>query len=280
LGDGDQHGVAVIPGQMLDLVFFGAHAGDLLRFYGAPGYYNCSGLSALGPVLKTVPDPDGDGSYLRLRLPWPGGVDSLTLAAVWGNPSCANPGVGLTNCISVSTITHGDLAWCDDGTIESGWVVQVPSGSSDYFNVDFGIPYSLNGVGGITLSVLDFVTATPQFPAAGVSNANYAVDATGHTPDLGAGALGVIAPFTFPPGTFATTSSAYVSHRLAAHVPDPALGDPVHAWVQFPPGDPGLLGIGGDSSGSFPSCSYYSSNAYATPAIPVSFVNWGLRISD
>ncbi|MFO0981963.1 MAG: hypothetical protein U1E76_09510 [Planctomycetota bacterium] len=165
---------------------------------------------------------------LAIGLRWP----DVALQRRVGNAACSNPGAGFTNCVTVVTArpTFGVL---DDGTIENGWVNSFPAGPSDYFNNHFGVPPSnVNGVVGLTLAVLDFVTTTPSFASAGVSNANLAVDPSGQTPDVrGPGVLAVVAPFTFPSGTFATTSNQYVSHAVA--VPGAALGSHVHGWMQF-----------------------------------------------
>ena len=71
--------------------------------------------------------------------------NTFKFAAVWGNSTsnCLSPGVGFTNCVAIAI---GDdppppppFGTCDDGTVETGWVVTIPSGSSDYFNNSFGV---------------------------------------------------------------------------------------------------------------------------------------------
>jgi hypothetical protein len=49
---------------------------------------------------------------------------------------------------------------------------------------------------------------------------------------------------TMTRGRSETTSSTYTSHAVS--IPGSLLTSHVHGWVQFPPGDLGLLGIGGD----------------------------------
>lgn len=165
---------------------------------------------------------------------------------------------------------------CDDGTIETPWVVHIPSRTSDYFNNDFGDGSGEASVDALTISVLDFMTAVPAYPTAGVSNANLAVDPTGATPDVvGPGLLALVAPFTFPSGTLALTSAQYISHPTS--VPGSALGDHVHGWVQFQPGA-FLLAVGADIT-SPNGCSYFTSDAYTTPAMPFGFANWGIRLA-
>ncbi|MFO0983509.1 MAG: hypothetical protein U1E76_17550 [Planctomycetota bacterium] len=231
-------------------------------------------------MLPTIPDGDGTGSYLRLNATFPSGFGGTTyrFSAVWGNPACGNPGVGFTNCVTLVTAPDRDFGVCDDGTIESGWLVQVPAGSADYFNNNFGAPPSSlgNGITNLTLAVLDFGSTTSSFPTAGISNANYAIDPLGNTPDLrGGGLLAQIAPFTFPPGTFATTSGAYVRQPVSVSRFD--LGQDVHGWVQLPPGDSGLLGIGADSSSVPWGGSFQSGDGYFTPARSLPF-NLGIRV--
>src|SRR5215471_14723642 len=126
--------------------------------------------------------------------------------------------------------------------MESGWVASIPSGSSDDFNNSFGPkPGSVTAVTALTISVLDFVTATPAYPSSGVSTANTTVDPTGNSPNLaGPGVLATVSPFTFPSGSFETTCSAFTSKPVA--VPGALMTGPsIHGWVQFPPGDSGLL---------------------------------------
>ncbi|MFO0980560.1 MAG: hypothetical protein U1E76_02245 [Planctomycetota bacterium] len=276
VGSGDHLTTRVKGGDSLQLAFYGSKSGDKLRLYFnvAP----CTPAIAIGPVLPTIPDPDGDGSYIRLNATWPSGFGGQTFrfSAVWGNPACGNPGVGFTNCVTVVTGADPTFGILDDGTIENGWVVQFPAGPSDYFNNNFGDGTGKNGIVGVTVAVLDFVTTTPSYASAGVSNANLGVDPTGQTPDIG-GALAVVAPFTFTSGTFATTSAQYVSHAVG--VAGGLLTTKVHGWVQFTPGEPGFLGIGADTSSPANGLSGWSLDGYATPANVVSYANWGIRVA-
>jgi hypothetical protein len=275
VGEGDRITATVRAGDTVNLAFFGPKFGDELRFYVSPA--PCTPALSVGPLLSTLGDPDGTGSYLRLNATWPTGAGGQTLqfSAAWGNRSCARPGVGFTNCITIITKPDPQFGICDDGTVDGGWSVQIPSGSSDYFNNSYGAPPgSVQGVTGLTIAVLDFVTAVAAFPSAGVSNANLTVDPSGNTPDVGS-PLACVCPLTFPPGTFATTAQQYTSHAVS--IPASALGPNVHGWVQFPPGDPGLLGVGGDTTEANHR-SYFTMDGYASPAALFSFVNWAVRI--
>lgn len=273
IGEGDKLTATVKSGDTLNLAFFGSKTGDKFRLY-----FNvspCTPAVAIGPVLPTIADPDGTGTYLRINATWPSGFGGQTFrfSAVWGNPACSNPGVGFTNCVTVVTSADPSFGICDDGTVETGWVVQIPSGSSDYFNNNFGSGVGKNGIVGLTLSVLDFGTTAGGYPTSGVSNANLGVDPSGNTPDIGS-PLATVSPFTFPAGSFETTSGLYTSHAVS--VAGGSLGSNVHGWVQFPAGDPGLLGIGGDTTASN-GCSGFSLDGYSSPAISF-FVNFGIRV--
>jgi hypothetical protein len=270
---GDHLTTTLIGGDTLNLSFFGTRSGDKWRLYFATA--PCSPAVAVGPVLSTIPDSDGDGTFLRINATWPSGFGGQTFrfSAVWGNGACSAPGVGFTNCVTIVTAQDLPYGQVDDGTVEAGFVVQIPSGSSDYFNNSFGPkPPGVNGVVGLTLAVQDFVTAIPAYPTTGVSNPNLGVDPSGNTPDIsGAGLLALVSPFTFPSGTFATTSGQYVSHTVS--VPGSAMtGSSIHGWLQFPPGDPGLLAIGVDTS-DFPGPqgqTFFSLDGYTSPAVQFS----------
>jgi len=276
--NGDHLTAVVTGGDTLNLAFFGTKAGDKLRLY-----FNtspCTPAVALGPVLGAASDTDGDGSFLRINATFPNGFGGQTFrfSAVWGNGSCLAPGAGFTNCVTVITTADPTYGVIDDCTFESGWVVNIPTLSSDYFNNSFGAkPSGVNGVTALTIAPFDFVTATPAFPTSGVSTANTGVDPSGNTPNVvGGGVLATVSPFTFTSGTFATTCSQMVSHAVS--VSGGAMTGPsIHGWLQFPPGDPGLAGVGADTSSGTSGKSFFSLDAYTTPSIAF-FTNWGIRL--
>jgi hypothetical protein len=148
-GSGDRDGTSVVIGRTVELTFFGPMPGDRFRLFVTTSA--CVPVAAIGPIFSTLPDPDGDGSYLRLRATWPDLLGDFYLSAAWGNPACSDAAVGFTNCVDIYGVSHGDQARCDDGTIEAGWVAQIPSGNSDYFNNEL-IPGtwgdSFNGIAG------------------------------------------------------------------------------------------------------------------------------------
>ena len=276
--NGDALNATIIGGDTLNLSFYGTKAGDKWRLYFATA--PCSPAIALGPVLSTIPDSDGDGSFLRINATFPSGFGGQTFrfAAVWGNGACLAPGAGFTNCVTVITGPDPSYGKIDDCTMESGWVVNIPSLSSDYFNNSFGAkPSGVNGVTALTIAPFDFVAATPAYPTSGVSTANTGVDPSGNSPNVvGGGVLASVSPFTFSSGTFATTCSQFVSHAVS--VSGAAMTGPsIHGWLQFPPGDPGLCGVGADTNSGTSGKSFFSLDAYTTPAVAF-FTNWGIRL--
>lgn len=286
-GSGDHLTLTVASGDPLNISFFGNAPGDkLLLYLMTPG--TCIPITPIGPVLNTQYDDNGggpdDGSFQRVQTNWPvcsGAGITATFSAVWGNAACGDfsAGAGFTNCITIITIPDPPVTYpfVDDGTIESAWIVQFPSGPSDYFNNELGAPPAATcNITGLTVAVMDFVTAVPEYPTAGVSNANLVLDPGGGTPDIsGAGLLAVIAPFTFASGTVASTSATYTTQPVS--VPAASLSTDVHGWVQFPKGDPGLLGVGADSSSASAGASFFSLDGYTTPSTPF-LVNWGIRL--
>ncbi|MFO0983637.1 MAG: hypothetical protein U1E76_18230 [Planctomycetota bacterium] len=270
IGEGDQLTVPVRPGQVLQLAFFGPQAGDRWRLY--LSLAPCTPSQPIGPILSTVADPDADGSYMRLSTIWPSGFGGMTLrfAAAWGNPACSNPGAGFTNCVTIIT-ADTRFGVCDDGTIESGWVVSIPAGPSDYFSNNFGAaPPSVNYVTGLCIAAIDFGATTAAFPAAGVSLANLGVDPSGSTPDIGS-PLALIAPFSFAPGTYTSTSAGYACQPCS--IPGSLLSGNVHGWAQLAAN----IAVGADTT-SINGCSFFSTDGYATPAQPVP-ANLGIRLT-
>jgi hypothetical protein len=280
VGAGDHLTTTVSAGSPVVLSFFGTHGGDQFRIVTSTA--SCTRSEINGPVFTALADGDGDGSYHRVTADWPYGYGGSTMqfSVLWGNNACATPTVGFTNCVTVIAQADNVFGICDDGTIESGWVVGIPSSSSDYFNNDFGSPpASVNNVLGLCISVLDFVTALPAFPSAGISDANLVLDPSGHTPDVsGPGLLCLFAPFTFPSGSFETTANQYTCHTCPTPVPASSFASHAHGWMQFPAGDSGLLGIGADSSSPPRGCSFSTSDGYTTPAVPF-FANLGIRVT-
>src|SRR5262245_22674420 len=89
-----------------------------------------------------------------------------------------------------------------DGTIDGGWVVGFPTGSSDFFSNRYTVvPGSGNSesvvdglpITGIALSVADYQSGR-KFPIVGVFYSNLTIDPSGITPDLGQPISSVTSP--------------------------------------------------------------------------------------
>ncbi|MEW6742053.1 MAG: hypothetical protein AB1486_04775, partial [Planctomycetota bacterium] len=246
-------------------------------FLGAP-------FKKLSPTLFTF--PSGGGAYLRAGDFWPYGFGGFTFnfVAVSGKPGVIGS-VAVSNEVTLITLPDAPCNWgiADDGVVESGWVVSIPSGSSDHFNNYFncGVTPPVTTVTNYRASILDFGTTATSYPSSGVHVANTTIDPSGWTPDLSFG--WAVAPYTFVPFTFATTSGMYVTRDFADIAYSTFGTDDVHAVIQFPPGDSGWLGIGGDTTPS-PSVSWGSAwtlNGYSSPANRFdSTAGWGLRLSS
>src|SRR5262249_55273972 len=132
VGAGDHLTTTVAANRPVMLSFFGNQSGDKLRIVATSS--SCGPGVAIGPVLSALTDEDGDGSYLRVKADWPFGFGGITFqfSALWGNDACPLPGVGFTNCVTVISKPDPVFGVCDDGTIENGWLVNIPSLSSDY----------------------------------------------------------------------------------------------------------------------------------------------------
>lgn len=279
IGNGDDLTVVAKGGTALKFAFFGSKSGDIWQFwYNLPG---CLPVLPIGPYLPTVADGDGDGSYLRIGATWPSGFGGLTFqfSAVWGNPGCLAPGAGFTNCITVITLPDppSGVITCDDGTYESGWVVSIPAGPSDYFDNDYAGLGGANGVTHLSYAIRDFVTTASAFPSAGIAPPDLVTDPAGNSPNLGAAWANIA--YTFPVGQFDYTTGTVTSNALpGGGVGSGTIGaNKVLAYVQFPPGDYGALGIGGDTNSGSSGCSNWTLNGYSTPAYTF-FVNWGMRL--
>ncbi|MFO0982965.1 MAG: hypothetical protein U1E76_14755 [Planctomycetota bacterium] len=272
---GDRLALTVAPGKDIQLAMFAPHSIDKWMLFLADAA--CVPAIRVGGVLPVTADPDGDGGYLRVGIRWPIGFGGQTfhLAAAYGD---ANAGAhGFTNCVTIVADNELPFGRWDDGGIDAAWFISLPSGPSDYFSVDFlGPPANVNNVIGLRLAVMDFGTLTPAFPEAGVAGPNNAIDPTGLTPDL-AHPLAQIAPFTFPPGTMATTSAAYVQRPLTPIAKSQLPGDTI-CYVKFPPGDSGLLAIGADTDSDISGYSAWSADGFTTAGHRVGFANWGIRL--
>src|SRR5262245_22697164 len=176
------------------------------------------------------------------------------------------------------------------GPIDGGWVVTIPTGSSDYlsvayttsrlWNVEGGVVSSTMRFKGVGVSVADFGT-TQTYPTVGVFRPNPVLDPSGNTPDLASpiatstdvypGGLPMFAYQDFDTSRFAETSGSRSTIGSADKT--------VCAVVQLPPGDSGLLGVGVDTSAASGS-SGFTQDGYATPAIPFTSHELGIAVGQ
>jgi hypothetical protein len=245
-----------------------------ISFLGAP-------IIKVGPVLPAFPvDKDGDGvaDYAQIAVgsQWPPNAGNLTInfVIISGCPGVLGS-IGISNEVTVKSLPDPPpVPWgsWDDGTIESGWVVQFPSMTCDYHAQLFDDCPGISSLSSMDMSVLDFGTTASAYPHSGFAPPNTGLDPSRLTPDLGNPY--VDQPFSFPSLTFCTTSGLYINHNYGATA---TAGDVV-GFVSFPPGDSGFLGLGADSSSTPRGKSTWTLNCYTTPGNPF-FVNWGMRVN-
>jgi hypothetical protein len=273
---GDFVKIRVIAGDEMGIAFFmpefgggggpSSHAFLLfISFLGAP-------IFPVGGVLPANNDA-GNYRWIRIGTTWPTGAGGITVNFVAASGKTGHIGsVGISNEITLSSLDDPNNsfgAW-DDCSYESGWVVQIPALSSDYFCQKYGSPAGAIG-GDLSVAVMDFGGTVSSYPSSGLAPPNLGVDASGLTPNLATPYSSF--PFPFPALTFITTCGGMVTN--AGPNFDPAAG--VNSFIQFPPGDPGLVGVGGDTNGSpNPANNGWTLNGFSTPANQFS-VNWGIR---
>ncbi|MEW6745631.1 MAG: hypothetical protein AB1486_23010 [Planctomycetota bacterium] len=279
---GDFLTATVATGDFYGLLYDNATSGVLwqiwLSFLGAP-------FKRVSPTLFTF--PSGGGSYLRAGDPWPYGFGGFTFyfVAVSGMPGV--PGsVRVSNEVMLVTLADAPCNWGikDDGTFESGWVVSIPTGPSDFFSNYFNCGFTppVNNVTDFKVAVADFGSSYTAYPLSGVFIANATLDPSGWTPDLSHG-WGV-QPFTFPHGGGGTTTSGFCTNDINPDIPYSTFGtDDVHGVIQLPPGDSGWLGILGDTTPT-PTVTWGSTSTndgYRTPANRFDAIaGWGLRLGS
>ncbi|MFN8549685.1 MAG: hypothetical protein U0527_17375, partial [Candidatus Eisenbacteria bacterium] len=166
--------------------------------------------------------------------------------------------------------------------IKQGLVVQIPTGSSDYFNVAHAVQPGIGNsdevvdglpVTGISVSVADFGSGR-TYPTVGIFASNLGLDPTGATPDLASPIVALASPPNPAPPLFTSVFFDTPEGTIAAG------STRAHATLQLPPGDSGLLAVGG-SSGTVPTgTSYFTSDGYATTAKPLVGFDLGLNVEQ
>ncbi|MEW6747545.1 MAG: hypothetical protein AB1486_32840 [Planctomycetota bacterium] len=140
-----------------------------------------------------------------------------------------------------------------DGSCESYWIFPWV-GPSDYFNSRYD---GLSGrpIAGVSTATADFGSTT-SYPRTGLFPANFALDATGNTPDLTSGCSAGALPggrvvYNYVYGSFSSHCIPY--------------GEPNHVVTQLPPYDSATLSIANDDT-STTLFSGWTQNGYTTPA--------------
>jgi hypothetical protein len=271
---GDFLKIRVLAGDDMGIAFympeFAAGTGQhlfllFISFLGAP-------ILPVGGLIPANLD-GGTYRYQRLGIPWPTGAGGITVnfvAASGRNGALGS--VGISNEITISSLDDPNNAFgsWDDCSYETGWVVQIPSLTSDYFCVKYGSPAGAIS-GDLSVAVMDFGGTVTSYPSSGLAPPNLGLDASGLTPNLATPYSSF--PFPFPPLTFVTTCGNMVTNAGPGF--DPSGG--VNSFIQFPPNDPGLVGVGGDTNGSpNPANNGWTLNGFSTAANQFS-VNWGFR---
>src|SRR5262245_37000152 len=138
-------------------------------------------------------------------------------------------------------------------------------------NVEGGTVSKTMPIKSVGVSIADFGSGL-SFPTIGVFRPNVGLDASGNTPDL---SLPVATPSStpLPPGI---PLFQYVAYDTSAKALIPPADATTVAVVQLPPGDSGLLTVGADGNPSTLQTSGYSTDGYATPAVTLSFLDFGI----
>lgn len=202
-----------------------------------------------------------------------------------------NPNIFLTNTASFTVQGNCSCNPCvaygqkDDGVLDGTiWKVQNPAGTADYFNVNLGANSCATNALNVEAASWDFCGSGPCWAEVGLYNANLTLDPTGGTPLLPAltsvgGASACMAPgsatwgypatvYDFP--DFALGTSAY-------HIATKWASSDSCTWIAS---DTDAADDPSCGHGSIPStASYFTVDAYATPAILFSATNWMMKLN-
>jgi hypothetical protein len=273
---GDFTKIRVIAGDQMGVAFFmnefgGGGSGTshafllFISFLGAP-------ILPVGSPIFVFNDA-GSWRYVRAGIAWPTGAGGITVNFVAASGKVGHIGsVGISNEITISSLDdpNNSFGFWDDCSYETGWVVQIPSLTSDYFCVKYGSPAGAIS-GDLSVAVMDFGGTVTSYPSSGLAPPNLGLDASGLTPNLATPYSSF--PFFFPPLTFVTSCINLITNAGPGF--DPSGG--VNSFIQFPPLDPGLVGVGGDTNSSpNPANNGWTLNGFSTAANQFS-VNWGIR---
>lgn len=269
VGAGDGFGIGCYTGNTLWGLF--------ISFLGVP-------ITIVGPVLPALPyDSNSDGTAdwnaLKVGSTWPTGAGNLTVnfVTISGTPGVIGS-IEVSNEVTVYSLPDpAPTPWGvnDDGSYESGWVVSIPSGSCDYFSESFASCPTTTTWTGISLAVMDFGGSVSSYPDSGLAAPDTGLDPSGRTPDFTA--IFGNGPFAFPPLTFVTTSGQMVSNSFGTA---DVTGLDTVGFIQFPPFDPGLVGVGADTTAGGSTNTGWTLDCFSTPANGFSTGHWGLRADN
>jgi len=266
--------------------FLGCSAGMSWQMY--PASEEGAPLAPVTPVLRT--GSDGCPFLGELEVAWPRRLFTGTLhfVVLYADPCDLNkkgrPKIKLTPKASLDVRPYVEFfGQRDDGELESIWKVQNPSGSGDGFNVGFGAPTAqVSMLSGIEAAAWNFAGSAQCWQSVGLYAADLSFDPTGATPDTAS----PLAELSGAAACVPASQSDWSYPATYYDIPDVAAQSSVlhHAGVRWPAGDT-VLWIGADSDGcdgelgALPgSSSFFSADAYATPAISFSAAHWMLKI--
>jgi hypothetical protein len=209
-----------------------------------------------------------------------------------GKPSLQlSPPAGVT-VTDAGNACNGCYGVRDDGSHEGFfWKITNPSGSSDWFNVNFGTASASTaaGAGGTSITSVemgysDNCGVANSWVSVGEHPANFTLDPTGATPDLNAGSA------VAPAATVAGQTHTGVYPGSVYDIPDIAINttDIYHAAVGWNSGDT-CLWIASDSDGTDPnsgcgspfpnSFSGLTQDGYTNAASAATVANWAIKIN-
>lgn len=248
-----------------------------ISFLGVP-------LIPIGPVLPSLPyDSNGDATNdwngLKVTSSWPLGAGNLTInfVCVSGSPGVIGSIQTSNEVTIVSLPDPAPTPWGvnDDGTYESGWVVSIPAGSCDFFSEAYAACPTTTNFTGMSLATMDFGGSVSSYPDCGLAAPNLGLDASGRTPDFSN--IYDNGAFPFPALTFVTTSGQMVQNSYG---PVDVTGVDTVGFIQFPPFDPGLIGVGSDTTNGGSTTTGWTLDCFSTAANGFSTGYWGLRANN
>jgi len=245
---------------------------------------NCAGgliVPAINLVFFTgIGAVDDAGNTACIVAAWPCEVFHGTLCLGTVYKECPpSKKIKISNDV-VITIKHdtacdppnGSYGKKDDGILGSTiWKVQNPAGSGDWFNVHHGVaPNTVSTLTGVDVATWSFCAVGSPWGEVGIYKSNLTVDPTGGTPALPGVAVNFGQVVPAAQSDWGCPATLYDTPDFA-----PGTGD-YHGAANWATGD-SCLWLGGDQS--YPAtCTYFSLDNFAAPAIQFPGENWMIRI--